>query len=87
MANRIITVGAYKRAETMSKWLDPGFETKVLKSERGFHIYTGMYKGKPLSVVGTGMVDHLNIFPIGYCYDRFPNERGPNNPSRTYGCN
>jgi uridine phosphorylase len=55
MSNRIITVGDYGRAETISKHFDDPSKTIVVKAKRGFHSYTGLYHGVPVTVVGTGM--------------------------------
>lgn len=49
---RMIQVGAYRRAAVIAEELT---ETKTFKCDRGFHIYSGMYKGVGISVVATGM--------------------------------
>lgn len=52
IANRMITVGSHKRAELFSTFLD---DPVRFESNRGFTVYTGTYKGVPVSIVAIGM--------------------------------
>lgn len=56
MANRILTVGDSARAKRVSKWLD-GDESDYFhaSSWRGFPLYTGRYKGVPVTIIASGM--------------------------------
>ncbi|KAL5524211.1 hypothetical protein ACEPAF_9351 [Sanghuangporus sanghuang] len=68
VANRIVTVGAPSRAETISRLLDQGEHSDHhgdvyrpvpavfrLSSERGFLTITGRFRGVPISIVSIGM--------------------------------
>ncbi|KAF8308984.1 purine and uridine phosphorylase [Clavulina sp. PMI_390] len=58
LANRILTVGDPARATSIAQLLGPLPEsnrTLRVESERGFLMYTGLYKGVPLSIVAIGM--------------------------------
>jgi len=55
VANRIITVGSPSRALAIASCLDALPKPFTLISERGFHTFTGRYKGVPISIVSIGM--------------------------------
>ncbi len=59
IANTIITVGDPDRVETITKHFDSiEFQTK----KREFHTQTGIYKGKRLTVISTGIgTDNIDI--------------------------
>ncbi|OHT11140.1 Phosphorylase family protein [Tritrichomonas foetus] len=54
LANRILTVGDPNRALKISKTLDEG-SVKIYQSNMIFCVYTGTYKGTPVSIIATGM--------------------------------
>ena len=54
LANRILTVGDPNRALKISKTLDEG-TVKIYQSNMIFTVYTGKYKGTPVSIIATGM--------------------------------
>ncbi|KYQ91549.1 uridine phosphorylase [Tieghemostelium lacteum] len=54
LAQRVLTVGDYERAEKLSKLLDTDVKIEIRK-HRGFVTYTGAYKGVPMSIVSIGM--------------------------------
>ncbi|KQC33636.1 phosphorylase [Nonlabens sp. YIK11] len=59
LAHTIITVGDPERVPEVSKYFD-FIEHKVAKRE--FHTHTGTYKGKPVSVISTGIgTDNIDI--------------------------
>ncbi|NND88995.1 MAG: nucleoside phosphorylase, partial [Flavobacteriaceae bacterium] len=59
IANTIITVGDPDRVATVSKYFD---EIELKKQCREFTTHTGIYKGKRLSVVSTGIgTDNIDI--------------------------
>lgn len=54
VANRIISVGDSKTALALTKLLDPqNCITKVINS--AIRVYTGTFKGVPVSIIATGM--------------------------------
>ncbi len=58
VANRVLTCGSHGRARMIAGLFDKkeGKDAFVdVPSNRGFHTYTGTYKGTPVSVVATGM--------------------------------
>ena len=55
VANRILSVGDTARAMKLSKYFDNPEEVMVTHSERTFKVFTGLFKGVPLSIVATGM--------------------------------
>jgi len=63
ISNEFLICSCYKLAEEVAKLFDPEPKVMVRKVNRGYHTYTGMYKGKRLSVVGFGigfaMIDFL----------------------------
>lgn len=64
VANRILSVGDYKRAELLKGLLDSDYEVKEIKSYRGFVTYTGRYKGTPVSIIATGMGTPMMDFVV-----------------------
>jgi uridine phosphorylase len=56
VANRVLVVGAQKRAEKIATLLDEGSETVRITSNRGFTTITGRYNGVQVSIVSIGMV-------------------------------
>jgi uridine phosphorylase len=55
VANRIVTVGEPKRAETLADMLDKDTPVFRCQSARGFLTITGRYKGIPMSIISIGM--------------------------------
>jgi len=55
ITNRILTVGDLKRAEMLANFLDDPPSNFILRSKRGFVIFTGKKNGVPVSIIGTGM--------------------------------
>lgn len=55
VANRILSVGDTARAIKLSKFMDRPRCIMVTHSERTFKVFTGTFKGVPLSIVATGM--------------------------------
>jgi uridine phosphorylase len=55
VANRILSVGDTTRAIKLSKFFDKPAHTVVIHSEKTFKVFTGTFKGVPLSIVATGM--------------------------------
>lgn len=59
IANTIITVGDPARVSTISKHFD---SIEIRKQKREFNTHTGVYKGKRISVMSTGMgTDNIDI--------------------------
>ncbi|MCP9200428.1 nucleoside phosphorylase [Gramella sp. GC03-9] len=59
IANTVITVGDPGRVSSVSKFFDT---IEVKKSKREFTTHTGVYKGKPITVMSTGMgTDNIDI--------------------------
>jgi uridine phosphorylase len=56
VANRIITVGSFGRAELIAAYFDKDKPIKKISSSRGFNTFTGFFKNVPVSVVSIGMV-------------------------------
>lgn len=54
LANRILTVGDPNRALKISKTLDEG-SVQIHKGTMIFTVYTGTFKGVPVSIIATGM--------------------------------
>lgn len=53
MANRLLVVGDSGRARMLAENFDSApFQ---LHSDRGFECYTGLYNGKPISILAIGM--------------------------------
>jgi uridine phosphorylase len=55
IANLILTVGDFSRAELIAKLLDPSPEPLKIQSKRGYLTITGCYKGVQVSIVAIGM--------------------------------
>jgi uridine phosphorylase len=51
VANRIITVGSHDRGEKLSKMLDDPNRLIIVRSNRAFVVYTGLYNRVPISIV------------------------------------
>lgn len=56
VSNRLITVGAFARAEIIADMFDKDQPQTRVSSSRGFLTITGHYKGVRVTVVGIGMV-------------------------------
>eukprot|EP00741_Cyanophora_paradoxa_P004413 tig00000802_g4283.t1 len=52
IANRILTTGCPTRAASLAKYLDSPF---VRASSRGFTVFTGLFRGTPVSIIASGM--------------------------------
>lgn len=55
IANRVITVGAFSRAEKVATYLDATPPHSVIHSSRGFSTITGFFNGVQVSIVSIGM--------------------------------
>jgi uridine phosphorylase len=67
VANRIIVVGAHKRAESIATLLDNSTETIKVCSNRGFMTITGNFLGVRVSIVAIGMViSFMTLYHIPY---------------------
>ena len=55
VANRILTVGDTQRAIKLSKFFDNPDHIMITHSDTTFKVFTGTFKGVPLSIVATGM--------------------------------
>lgn len=55
VANRILSVGDSSRAMKISKFFDDPDKVRVVSSDTMFKVFTGTFKGVPLSIVATGM--------------------------------
>ncbi|WP_298896230.1 nucleoside phosphorylase [uncultured Psychroserpens sp.] len=59
IANTIITVGDPDRVSSVTKYFD---EVNFSTHKREFHTQTGVYKGKPITVISTGIgTDNIDI--------------------------
>jgi uridine phosphorylase len=59
LANNIIFVGDVERLTLVSQYLG---DVKVVVGKKGFETHTGMYGGKPISVIAVGMgTDNIDI--------------------------
>jgi len=67
VANRILSVGDPRRAQTVAALLDNPEKNFLRMSNRGFHIYTGTKDGVPISVIATGMGFPMMDFVVREC--------------------
>jgi uridine phosphorylase len=59
IANTVLLVGDPDRVEVVSSFFD---EVHLRKQKREFHTHTGIYKGKKMSIVSTGIgTDNIDI--------------------------
>ena len=55
VANRILSVGDSSRAHKLSKFFDYPDQVRITHSDTVFKVFTGEFRGVPLSIVATGM--------------------------------
>ncbi|TPX38098.1 hypothetical protein SmJEL517_g00335 [Synchytrium microbalum] len=67
VASRILCVGDPNRAKTLSTLFDKPGPLFEKATKRGFTTFTGYYKGKPLSIVATGMGFPMTDFFVREC--------------------
>ena len=74
VAARILSVGDSGRAERIALLLEPPVGealVHVTHSTRGFTTYTGRFRGKPLTIVATGMGTAMMDFAVRECRGEF----------------
>jgi uridine phosphorylase len=67
VANRILSVGDAHRAWKISRFFDKLESSIYVESTRSFRIFTGTFKGVPISIVATGMGSPMMDFVVREC--------------------
>eukprot|EP01111_Echinosteliopsis_oligospora_P010075 TRINITY_DN3073_c0_g1_i2.p1 TRINITY_DN3073_c0_g1~~TRINITY_DN3073_c0_g1_i2.p1 ORF type:complete len:310 (+),score=73.18 TRINITY_DN3073_c0_g1_i2:51-932(+) len=66
VANRVLSVGDAGRAKMLSTLFDNP-DNLLIVSNRGFTVYTGLYKKVPLTIIATGMGTPMIDFLVREC--------------------